>query len=184
MDASDGAAMILIGYWRETLPEGGNPGMPAQRAADYERLRQQGLRWPDPVKFVDGAGDEEARRRTTRHLEVGTLVNQYRGISRCRLCEKDNGSAEMTDGTYCWPEGLAHYVRQHDVRLPEAFLRHVEAAAGATRGLPTPMFDEFGMRDRNWPGPEFADQLWKPASLDHGQAYVEVDADWWSLHAD
>ncbi len=75
-------------------------------------------------------------------------------------------------------------VRQHDVRLPEEFQCHVVAAADATHGLPTPMFDEFGMRDRNWLGLEFADQLWKPASLDHGQAYVEVDADWWLLHAD
>lgn len=168
--------MILIGYWREVLPEGGYPEMSAQRAADFERLRQRVLRWPDAVKFVDGSGDEETRRRTTRHLGAGALVNQYRGISRCRFLREDNGSAEMTDGTYCWPEGLAHYVRQHDVRLPEEFQRHVEAAAGVTHGLPTPMFDEFGMRDRNWPGLEFADQVWNSASLDHGQAYVEVDA--------
>lgn len=175
--------MILIGYWREVLPEAGYLEMSAQRVADFERLRQQGLRWPDAFKFVDGSGDKETRRRTTRLLEVGALVNQYRGISRCRFCETDNGSAEMTDGTYCWPEGLAHYVREHDVRLPEEFQLHVEAAAGATRGLPTPMFDEFGMRDRTWPGLEFADQLWRSASLDHGQAYVEVDADWWLQHA-
>lgn len=87
----------------------------------------------------------------------------------------------MTDGIYCWPEGLAHYVRHHQVRLPEEFVRQVEASAGVTEDLPTPTFDELGMRDRDWPGEECADLLWKPASLDHGHAYVEVDADWW-LH--
>jgi len=175
--------MILIGYWRETLPEGGYPGMPAEHAADYERLRQQGPRWPDPARFVDVSWDAEARRRTVRHLESGALVNQYRGISTCRFCDQDNGSAEITDGIYCWPEGLAHYVRQHEVRLPDEFLQHVEAFT-APLSVPQPTFDQFGMRDRNWPGLEFADRFWKPVSLDHGQAYVEVDVNWWLVQAD
>jgi len=175
--------MILIGYWRERLPEGGYPGMSAEHAADYERLRQRGLRWPDPVEFVDGSWDEEVRRRVATHLETGTLVNQYRGISWCRFCEKDNGSAELTDGTYCWPEGLAHYVRNHGVRLPVRFVQHVEAGAGPVRRLPAPAFDSFGMRDRDWPGAGYEDLMWRAASLDDGQAYVDVDPDWWLKQA-
>jgi hypothetical protein len=40
------------------------------------------------------------------------------------MCDKQNGSGEFTDGTYAWPEGLAHYVYDHKVRLPEEFVRH------------------------------------------------------------
>lgn len=32
---------------------------------------------------------------------------------------------ERTDGVYVWPSGLVHYVRDHDVRLPECFVEHI-----------------------------------------------------------
>lgn len=41
----------------------------------------------------------------------------------CRVCGVRNGSAELTDGeNFVWPEGLAHYVESHDVRLPDDVL--------------------------------------------------------------
>ena len=33
----------------------------------------------------------------------------------------------MTDGTWLWPVGLVHYVRDHYVRLPHEFVSHAEA---------------------------------------------------------
>jgi hypothetical protein len=43
------------------------------------------------------------------------------GWSSCRFCGAANGSVELTDGEhFVWPEGLAHYVSDHDVRLPDA----------------------------------------------------------------
>jgi len=47
------------------------------------------------------------------------------GFSTCRICGKPNGCAELTDGTYLWPEGLAHYVEDHAVRLPREIVEHV-----------------------------------------------------------
>jgi hypothetical protein len=35
------------------------------------------------------------------------------------------GRAELTDGVYVWPEGLAHYLEKHNVRLPKEFVQHV-----------------------------------------------------------
>jgi hypothetical protein len=32
----------------------------------------------------------------------------------------------LTDGVYLWPEGLAHYVREHSVTLPADVLAHIE----------------------------------------------------------
>jgi hypothetical protein len=48
------------------------------------------------------------------------------GYSTCRICgDYRNGDRELTDGVYLWPQGLAHYVREHQVRLPSQFLDHV-----------------------------------------------------------
>ncbi|GJF33452.1 hypothetical protein KNE206_61520 [Kitasatospora sp. NE20-6] len=35
-------------------------------------------------------------------------------------------SEEHTDGHHLWPEGLAHDVLDHGVRLPAEFIDHVE----------------------------------------------------------
>lgn len=48
------------------------------------------------------------------------------GCSKCRICGKDNGSAEFTDLVYLWTEGLSHYVKDHDVKLPLEFLNHID----------------------------------------------------------
>jgi hypothetical protein len=47
------------------------------------------------------------------------------GWSECRICGAENGSGERVDGSYLWPDGLAHYVRDHAVRLPREFIVHV-----------------------------------------------------------
>jgi hypothetical protein len=57
----------------------------------------------------------------------GTYTVAAMGRSKCRLCGKPNGSGEFTDGTYAWPEGLAHYVYDHSVRLPQEFMDHARA---------------------------------------------------------
>jgi hypothetical protein len=172
-------AVRLIGYWREHSPEGGYPGMPPDRAGDYERLRQQGLRWPDARTLVDERWDPRERMLVVHHLEVGTQVNPYRGISRCRFCAADNGSAELADGAYCWPEGLAHYLREHGVRLPATFVDHVVRRSADTANLPSPSFNHLGQRTRDWPGADLSELLWQPTRIDYGSGYVDADPAWW-----
>ena len=43
------------------------------------------------------------------------------------------GCCTLTDGTYVWPEGLAHYVSEHAVRPPEDFIKHALANLRALR---------------------------------------------------
>jgi hypothetical protein len=38
------------------------------------------------------------------------------------------GSSDLSDGFWVWPEGLAHYIEDHHVVLPDDFIRHVLAA--------------------------------------------------------
>lgn len=174
----------LIGYWRSEI-DYRSDGMTAQQQLRAEELRQQALRWPDARDFVNPCWDEDERVIIVDHLEKGTLVNQFRGLSPCRLCGRHNGSAELTDGTFCWPEGLAHYLLGHGVRLPDRFVAHALAASSDLRGLPRPSFDRLGMRDRSWPGPDFGDLLWKPLddAGEHG-IYLNPDPSWWVEQAD
>ncbi len=41
------------------------------------------------------------------------------------------GFEEFTDGVFQWPEGLAHYVLEHSVRLPAEVVQHAIATADA-----------------------------------------------------
>jgi hypothetical protein len=99
-----GQAVRLLGFWA-------SPG-------------SDGL--PDPAVLVDAGWDEAERQWVADYLERGQVAASYMGGSRCRLCARLNGSRDLTDGAYLWPEGLAHYVLEHAVRLPAEFLAHIE----------------------------------------------------------
>ena len=107
--------LTLIGYWREN---------------------ESDLRWPDASSFVDGSWNAEDRDFVARYLELATVVRAFGGVSRCRLCGNANGALELTDGVYVWPDGLAHYVRVHSVRLPEEFVEHALALSDRISEMP------------------------------------------------
>ncbi|MEU7900479.1 hypothetical protein AB0B45_47555 [Nonomuraea sp. NPDC049152] len=81
--------------------------------------------WPNPNDWVDLDWDDRERELVAIYL-AGGIHAPYAtaGPSECRICKQANGSLELTDGTYLWPEGLAHYVRDHSVRLPEVIVQH------------------------------------------------------------
>lgn len=97
--------MHLIGYWIESLLDD---------------------RYFPPQELV-GELPAETKERVIAYLDQGSVFKVYRGFSWCRFgCNHEPmGSAELTDGKWVWPEGLSHYVRDHDVTLPDRFLRHV-----------------------------------------------------------
>jgi hypothetical protein len=171
---------LLLGYWRSELPAQPYSGMSDKQEESWARVRDVARSWPDVNAFVDPNWPQNERDLVAEYLERGTLVNQYRGLSRCRFCKESNGSAELTDGSVCWPEGLAHYVWSHVVRLPKRFVARVQASPFRWGNVPRPTFPSAGQRDRAWPGPEFAPLLWTPdePKSDYG-LYVEVDPTWW-----
>ncbi|MFC4068536.1 hypothetical protein [Actinoplanes subglobosus] len=72
--------------------------------------------WPDVCAFVTGEGPDP---ETVAYLRSGTVFVVRMTPWRCDLCGTANGQAVLTDGVdYTWPEGLAHYVEAHGVRLP------------------------------------------------------------------
>lgn len=63
--------------------------------------------------------------KIVNYLSNGKNVNNWRGFANCRICNCRNGSADLSDGIFIWPEGLAHYVSEHNVSLPLKFTNHV-----------------------------------------------------------
>ena len=102
-----------IGFWRE-------PDIPDHR-------------FRHPIAFVDSEWDLAERRLVAHHLRSAKRADSCLGYSWCRFhCGVDDaemGDSDFSDGLWLWPEGLAHYVLEHAVRLPEEFLRHVRHEA-------------------------------------------------------
>lgn len=99
-----------VGYWRSTL----GPG--------------KGLvdRFPHPADLVTPGWLSDERDRIISYLRAGRTFAEWRGFSYCRFgCGAESralGSRCLTDGEWVWPEGLAHYVESHEVRLPQEFV--------------------------------------------------------------
>lgn len=62
------------------------------------------------------------------YLDRGFVTRACMGFSPCRMCGRPNGALELSDGEFVWPDGFSHYVRDHGVRPPDAFVDHVLAA--------------------------------------------------------
>ncbi|WP_328958922.1 hypothetical protein [Kitasatospora purpeofusca] len=90
---------------------------------------------PNPAHLVDPEWDGAERMRVADYLVHGQVAGEWMGSSRCRLCSRSNGSRDLTDGYYLWPEGLAHYVLEHGVRMPAEFTDHIEQRREALDGL-------------------------------------------------
>lgn len=91
--------LVKIGYWYST----DEPNLPM----------------PD-------VGFDPVDPKVIEYIENGDVLDSWRGPSTCRICNHcPNGSKCLTDGTYRWPQGLAHYVRMHNTPLPDAFIEHI-----------------------------------------------------------
>ena len=75
--------------------------------------------------------DAAARALLASYLRSGRVETRYRGYSCCRyscgIADHEMGSADLTDGIWVWPEGLAHYVEVHHISLPAVFVASVLA---------------------------------------------------------
>jgi hypothetical protein len=85
--------------------------------------------WPIP-KTAGGGGaklNKEVEDVVIEYLKIGYIESYEFGYATCRLCGTfcdEMGCCSLSDGTYVWPEGLVHYVQQHDVDLPPEFVAH------------------------------------------------------------
>src|SRR5688572_18970941 len=94
--------------------------------------------YPHPQRLV-GRWQPARRAAVVAYLRAGAVFESYRARSWCRFAcgapDRVMGHRDLFDGTWVWPEGLAHYVEVHAVRLPERFVRHA-LRAGLDRAPP------------------------------------------------
>lgn len=99
-----------VGYWRS---------LPKFHDAANDRF-------PNPALLVSPEWREGERSQIISYLKSGWTYAQSRGMSYCRLecgiAYEQMGSRCLSDGEWVWPEGLAHYVEAHQVRLPGEFI--------------------------------------------------------------
>jgi hypothetical protein len=82
--------------------------------------------WPDPRDFIDSTWNDLERDRVAEYLEQGFACRTtLGGARRCHLCGELSFPTERADGVFLWPQELAHYVRDHSVRLPDEVISHV-----------------------------------------------------------
>ena len=86
---------------------------------------------PDPAWFVDASWATDERQRVIAYLRQGRSVVSWMGFSWCRFrCDISlgaMGASDLTDGFYCWPEGLIHYISKHNLRLPAELVQYILA---------------------------------------------------------
>lgn len=126
----------LIGYWSETnnrtdeLRKELSKRLPAGYGKMYlDSFKNEPPRPPSPYIHPSIIVDKlfwlsYNKESVVKYLQEGKFINQYRGYSGCRLCGELLGTNERTDGVWCWPEKIEHYL-EHDVRLPVEFLDYM-----------------------------------------------------------
>lgn len=118
-----------VARWLEATRRLEDPGLKLWVLGFWiDKRERNGL--PDPRRFVDPEWKED-REKIARYLRSGVVAAQYVGYSYCRfecgIPEDQMGDAELSDGVWVWPQGLAHYIEKHQVTLPPEFIEHVKA---------------------------------------------------------
>lgn len=81
-------------------------------------------RFIHPKHLVGKYKDEGLKNKICYYLRNAKLHTSWMGFSYCRFecgCQ-DMGTVDKYDNNWIWPEGLEHYVRDHNVILPEEFI--------------------------------------------------------------
>jgi hypothetical protein len=86
---------------------------------------------PIPGKDPGKGGKKQAPKGMLEgYLSRSPALVGHKGDGTCLRCKKKIPSQMRTDGVYVWPEGLAHYVTDHHVHLPQKFVDTVVRRGG------------------------------------------------------
>ena len=79
---------------------------------------------PRPQALVRVGWRRGEQSRIATYLQNGDPYFEYLGFATCRFrdCRRILGTADLTDGEWVWPAQLEHYIIEHSVCLPDAFV--------------------------------------------------------------
>lgn len=99
------------------------------RAIGYWKGFGEDRRFPNPKSLIDPAGEHPQRDKIIAYLRGGIPQISWLGYSSCRFAcgvpDSEMGTLDLSDGTWIWPQGLAHYAEAHRIRLPREFTDHM-----------------------------------------------------------
>ena len=157
-------SLKAVGYWRpseETLRRewgrgyGGRPRALREIAA---RRGRQPNPLPDPAWLVWAGWNPTELPGVLAYLRAGQEWIRFRGWSYCRfacgIAPSALGDRDLTDGVWVWPEGLAHYVEAHSVRLPDEFIEYMRVQGWRAPAEPIARWVDRAAADR--PGVDFS----------------------------
>ena len=84
------------------------------------------LELPRPDGLIRAGWRPCERDKISEYLRHGMPIAKFCGFASCRLCDEVLGTKDLTDGEWVWPERLEHYITDHDVILPDAFIATME----------------------------------------------------------
>jgi len=99
------------GFWRHTLDPDEDLPWPQMKQDQHLPWPQPDPAWSDRSAFLEVLHYAEAE--AERFVEWG--------FSKCRLCGCQNGDASFVLENWDWPQGLRHYVVDHNVRPSPEF---------------------------------------------------------------
>ncbi|NIM58856.1 MAG: hypothetical protein GTO16_07940 [Candidatus Aminicenantes bacterium] len=150
----------LIGYWNDKFKDG-SLLFDGHNSKEYEK-------YPSPLELTSPGWLGNEKSSLIAYLRSGAICVQTLGWSTCRfLCNNPNvGGKELTDGVWVWPSGLAHYVEEHDVFLPEEFVDHAR-----NNGYQIPEY-AYNICDQIWIIPEGFSRIFRRATSSRFWWYV------------
>ncbi|MER8182217.1 YrhB domain-containing protein [Kitasatospora sp. NPDC094015] len=121
--------IITVRRLPETAPPLLTGGDRARQLGYYRELAGGEQQAPSmlPFLYADPGEDDKA---LLGYLRAGTLLAATTSLASCHLEPGGpplGSTAVLTDGTWDWPSDLAHYVEQHHLRLPPAFVHHARS---------------------------------------------------------
>ena len=120
---------LLAGSTAEQLPKPVLEQLRLHWKANVDALLAGRPAFPDPGTLVERLGSKRYDERVHFYVSTAHRIRPQCGFAICRCCgisSPEMGSAELSDGEWVWPEGLVHYLRIHQVPLPDSFLKSIE----------------------------------------------------------
>jgi hypothetical protein len=76
------------------------------------------------INSVSSAGYKD-KDMLIHYLISGTRLLVALKVSKCQMCDQLLGTTGLTDGEWTWTSQLAHYVSEHNLKLPEEFVETI-----------------------------------------------------------
>lgn len=86
---------------------------------------QHSPEYPKPIESKVPFPDKDAVVKKLRSVEERARKVHYKGISSCRCCNTCNGSGEYSHKNWKWPEGLMHYIVDHNIEPSAEFKKEI-----------------------------------------------------------